>query len=151
MKNRKVQLEEIIESMHIIKLALIRDIPQSIKKTPLSDSQLFVLKIVDGKNYANLKDISEALNITNSASTQLVNTLVKKGLLKRITNPRDRRYVEIRLSPSCKKQIKPMKERGLKKFNNIFSALNDKELKKYSELNKRIIKRILENNKKTKK
>ena len=105
-------------------------------------SQWRVLEIIDRQGKASIKEIHTALGISSSATTQLVNELVKKKYVSRRVDPADRRVSSIRLSPKMRKFLKMLKDQNLKKTIRLFKPLNDREFRQYIDLHKKIIKNI---------
>src|SRR5437762_3562306 len=119
MLNRKTLIEEILHNMHAMKHCLKVGYGD---KRHITDSQGFVLRFVAHKNEANVKIIAEALHISSSAATQLVDGLVEKSYLVRKSNPDDRRAVTLSISEKAKKLFKEFKEKGLQKMTKLFDA-----------------------------
>lgn len=112
----------------------------------ITPSQGFVLRFVGENNSANVKAIAQALNITSSAATQLIDGLVEKGYLIRKGNPDDRRVIALSLSEKAKKLFKEFKEQRLQKMLELFDPLTDEELVQYTTLNKKIVGNITNKN-----
>ena len=138
MTNRKKIIEDLLQNMHVMRHRLMVGYTAK-KEVIITPSQGFVLRFVAKNSFANVKAITQALNITSSAGTQLVDGLVEKGYLVRKDNPKDRRVVTLSLSLKAKKLFKEFKEQGLHKMMEIFEALTDKELVEYDVLNKKLI------------
>ena len=148
MFDRKPHLESLFESLNVIKRKLLSDHlrKQLISKEKLERptlSQWNVLRLVRKKGEVSVKEISEALGVTSSASTQLIDGLVNKGYLVRKRDPNDRRIILVKLSPSSQKHLSNMKMQRLKWLTEIFAVLSDEELAHYASLNKKIADSII--------
>lgn len=108
----------------------------------LPSSQCMVLQTVKQHPDINVKEVASALGITSSAATQLIDTLVQKGYLKRKFNTEDRRIRTLVLSEKSNKQIQKMKIEILEKLTVLFHEFSDEELHTFAELNKKLIKNI---------
>ena len=138
MINRKKIIEDLLQNIHAMRHELM--VGYTAKKgMVITPSQGFVLRFVAKNSSANVKAITQALNITSSATTQLVDGLVVKGYLVRKNSPDDRRIITISLSEKAKKLFKEWKEQGLKKMMGIFDVLTDEELTQYAVLNKKLV------------
>ena len=137
MINRKKIIDDLLQNLHATrhKMTVCYTAKDEITITP---SQGFVLRFVAANSSANVKDIAEALHITSSATTQLVDGLAYKGYLIRKSDPDDRRVIDLSLSLKAKKLFKKFKEQSLQKITNLFDVLTDKELTQYAVLNKKI-------------
>jgi DNA-binding MarR family transcriptional regulator len=72
---------------------------QAVQKFGISVEQFHVLRYVR-RGMGSVSDLATAKNISRPAISQAVNTLVEKGLLSRIQSTRDRRCVDLALTPA---------------------------------------------------
>lgn len=80
-------------SMVIERLAVV------ISKESLSFSQVAALHIIDREGFININDISNKLNLSVSASSRMIDELVKKEFVERKEDPKNRRVKILSLSP----------------------------------------------------
>lgn len=142
--NRKEIMEELLQNMHKIRHKFWASCASK-KELDVTPSQGFVLRFVAENESVNVKMIAEALHVTSSAATQLIDSLVSKGYLVRKENVDDRRVVSISLSDVARKAFKKYKEDNLQNIRELFEVLSDEELAHYAKLNKKIIKGITNN------
>ena len=91
----------------------MHDSARFIKASGFSMPQFFLLMQVYRHEHCGISDLSDHLEITNAASSQLVDKLVQAGLLVRVENPSNRRAKQISLSPAGEAFIqKTMAERS---------------------------------------
>ena len=109
------------------------------KEAGITHSQMAVLRILKKNGNMNIKDIAGILGITSSATTQIVDELVKKDFLSRKRNPDDRRTVNLTLSPKAIIQLDLIKNRSFNELHSLFEVLNDDELLDYHKLNNKIL------------
>ena len=83
----------------------MRDWSRFVKASGLSMPQFSILMQMHYKGQTSISEISERMDITNAASSQLVDRLVHSGLLERTENPDDRRAKDLTLSPKGKAMI----------------------------------------------
>ena len=148
MSNRKQHIENIIRNMHAIRRKLMaihgaKSPFMKFQKTPITLSQWPVLVTLMEKDRVGVKEIAESLGITSSASTQLVDGLVKNGYLVRESDANDRRALLLRLSDKHRRKMSEIRATAMKRFNHMFDALSDNELIQYAKLNKKITDNIL--------
>lgn len=137
MPGRKKTIEGLWQDMHAMRHKLM--VGYSAKKDmPITPAQGFVLRFVAEHTTANVKAVAQALHISSSAATQLIDGLADNGYLVRKEHPDDRRVIFVRLSPKAKKLFKEFHDQGLKKMTELFSVLADDELATYAVLNKKI-------------
>lgn len=68
--------------------------------TPQSHQLLLAIKGYPGRDYANVTEIAERLQITHHACVGLINRTEKQGWIYRKPNPDDRRSIFIHLTDS---------------------------------------------------
>ena len=133
---RDEHVGEIIDAWHRIKQALCVRFGKT--DACLPQSQWAVLSSIMGRSHTTIKDVAEALAITGSAATQLVNELVAKGYLKKQPNPHDGRSVIITLTPKCTKELEAMRTHAIVYARDIFAKLTDDEVATYARLIKKL-------------
>ncbi len=81
-------------SMVVERLAVV------ISKESLSFSQVAALHIIDREGFININDISNKLNLSVSATSRMIDELVKKEFIERKEDPKNRRVKILSLSPN---------------------------------------------------
>ncbi len=69
-----------------------------IKENDLSMSQMGALMSIHRSGVCSVSDIGDELGITSAAASQMVERLVRQGLIERTENPGDRRVKQIMLT-----------------------------------------------------
>jgi DNA-binding MarR family transcriptional regulator len=87
----------------------------------------------------SIKDIAARLNITSSAATQLVQTLLRRGMLQKFKSPSDGRAVCISFTQSGKKEFAALQKGMLAQMQQSFSPVPDAELQEMIKLFQKII------------
>src|SRR5439155_27016150 len=124
-------IEDLLNNLHAMRHRLMAGYTDK-KEIVITPSQGFVLHFIAKNSSANVKTISEALHVTSSAATQLIDGLVEKGYLIRKNDPKDRRVSSLSLSEKAEKCFKEFKEQRLRKMMGLFDSLSDKELLEYA-------------------
>ncbi|MFD1096655.1 MarR family winged helix-turn-helix transcriptional regulator [Salegentibacter chungangensis] len=111
-------------------------IVEVLKEFDISEPQFNVLRILRGQKGkpANLSTIQERMISRMSNTTRLVDKLIKKDLVKRVTCENNRRKVEITITPEGLKlldKIDPVFEEAEKE---VVKNLNEKEVETLIEL-----------------
>ena len=90
---------------------------------------LTVLAQLDKENSGAVKttDLSSHMQITPAAVTHIVKVLVKKKLVQRLTDPSDRRLVLIKPSQEGMELVNTVKNRVLKKCEELTELLGQKD------------------------
>ncbi len=76
-----------------------QDYKHFMDETGLSFSQVNTLMRLHFAGQADISDISEQMGITNAAASQLVERMVRLGVLDRMADPIDRRIKRLALTP----------------------------------------------------
>src|SRR3989344_1736973 len=113
MSTRKQLIEEILHSFHAIRNITKAKAASLGHQKHVTHSQWFVLTIIKHVKKTSIKDVAEAMEMSSSAATQLVDGLVKGGYLTRQEDPKDRRLVQLALSPKGSEHIIAMKEKRI--------------------------------------
>jgi DNA-binding MarR family transcriptional regulator len=111
----------------------MRDSARFVKASGFSMPQFFLLMQVHRREHCGISDLSEYLETTNAATSQLVDKLVQAGLLVRAEDPHDRRAKQVSLSPAGETFIdKAIAERS-RWVDDLAAALNMDERQKVAE------------------
>lgn len=71
----------------------------------------------------SLSDLSQLLRLDNSTTSRTVNNLFNRGLVQRLTDPADRRYLAISLTDSGTSIFTDIETRMDTRFSAIYAAL----------------------------
>jgi len=118
-------------------IALIFNIGQSLREKAHADKEagdcsflhMYALHYIKDKDGATMRDVSDLLHITPPSATSLMNTLVNKGFIKRMSDENDRRSVKLQITPGG---IELLKKSFKKK-----SAIIEQNINKLSEVEKK--------------
>ena len=128
MIDRKLQIEQLIEKLHAFKRLMNPD-SQCPGEDPLAPSQWMALFLISRQEGIGIKELAAQLGISSSAATQLVDSLVAKGMLLRQPSPDDRRALRLSLPEESRQKIEAMKVQRLERFYAVFSPLDDNEFR----------------------
>ena len=92
----------------------------------LSFSQVAALHIVDREGIVNVNDISTRLNLSMSATSRMIDELVKKDLIERKEDQENRRAKTLSLTNSGKKFMDTLSIERVKIIEESAQALTDK-------------------------
>ncbi|MHB1254210.1 MAG: MarR family winged helix-turn-helix transcriptional regulator [Candidatus Humimicrobiaceae bacterium] len=138
-EDRKKLIEKTIENIYAIKHKIMYKMVFFFKEIGITHSQMAVLRILQKSGNINIKDIAGHLGITSSATTQIVDELVKKEFLLRKRNADDRRTVNLTLSEKAMIQFDSIKNKSFNELYSLFAVLSDEELLDYCKLSSKII------------
>ena len=123
------------------KKAIQRDLKKSGVKITLE--QMSVLNILVEKDHVTMTEISEKNIRDNSATTRVVDILVKKGFLQRETSSSDRRALFINLTESGKMEVMKANNIGRKYVSKITKGIDEEELNIFLSVIKQMKKNII--------
>ena len=94
-------------------------------------SEIMMLKMIDidtsKTKGVTISILSERLEISKSAVSQMVNVLEDKGYVERISTKSDRRIVYVRLTEVGEKGLKKSLQSLLKSLNQVFEKMGEKD------------------------
>ena len=111
----------------------MRDSARFVKANGYSMPQFFLLMQVHRREHCGISDLSEHLEITNAATSQLVDKLFLAGLLVRAEDPNDRRAKQVSLTPAGEAFIEKAIAERSRWVDDLTGALNEDELQKVAE------------------
>jgi DNA-binding MarR family transcriptional regulator len=76
------------------------------------------------KGVCHVGKLSEAFGISQPATSIMVSTMVKEGLLKRSFHPKDRRQIELHLTAKATAHLETMYKRAFARVDERLSALS---------------------------
>lgn len=143
MINRKLLLRQLLQDMHATRHKFLVGF-HSANELVITPTQGFVLRFLAANDCVTIKAIAQALHISSSAATQLVDGLVEKSYLVRRDHPKDRRAITVCLSEKAKKMFAQFDKQCLEKMIRLFQALDDQELEQFTALNKKITNSLMQ-------
>ena len=104
------------------------------KGSGLSLSHFEILMYIAHKGEVTMKDIASWLHITPPSASVLVDTLVKKKLVTRVSSSKDRRTIHIILNREAHKLISLIHKKKMTVFKKMLSKLDKKDQKDLSRI-----------------
>jgi DNA-binding MarR family transcriptional regulator len=111
----------------------MHDSARFVKSSGFSIPQFFLLMQVHRHEHCGISDLSDYLEITNAATSQLVDKLVQAGLLERVENPIDRRAKKVSLSPAGEAFVEKAIAERSRWVDELAAVLNTEERRKVAE------------------
>jgi DNA-binding MarR family transcriptional regulator len=122
------QIVQIIRQwMDVFMHRSMSDWSRYVKSTGLSMPQFSILMQLHYRGQCGLSDISERMDISGAAASQLVDRLVVSGLVERAEDPADRRAKHIALSPKGEALIAASIEERLRWVEQLALTLTPEE------------------------
>lgn len=111
---------------------------KTIKEGGLTVSQFAVLEILYHKGDLRVSEIIDKVLSTGGNMTVVIDNLVKGNLVKRCTDPKDRRVNLISITEEGRNLISEIFPKHLENINGIFSSLSLEEKKNLISLLKKL-------------
>jgi DNA-binding MarR family transcriptional regulator len=102
-----------------------QDYKHFMDETGLSFSQVNTLMRLHFAGQADISDISQQMGITNAAASQLVERMVRLGLLDRMADPIDRRIKRLALTPeghALAEKLVVIRRKWMEQFTNSLTS-----------------------------
>jgi DNA-binding MarR family transcriptional regulator len=119
---------------------LMRKKPADFKRG-FSIFQVKVLSFIDSGGEPTMKDIADNFCVTCPSATAVIDRLAELGIIRRVSDAKDRRIVRLALTSKGKITLK----RGLKELSNRMEKMLSGLNKKDREDLKRILNKIVQN------
>ena len=95
---------------------------------PLTIGQLKCLFFISNLGSTNSKALADALDVTPTNVTGIVDRLVKQGLVSRKEDPQDRRVLVLKATKKGKELVFSLRERRTSGFSRVLTNMNKDEL-----------------------
>ena len=105
---------------------VIQSLAVVVSEEHLSFSQVAALHIIDREGVVNVNDISTSLNLSMSATSRMIDELVKKDLIERKEDQENRRAKTLSLTTSGKKFMDTLSIERVKIIEESAQTLADK-------------------------
>lgn len=136
--NRKKLIEELLEDVRTSFRRVTIAARSDMNGHTIPRSQAIVMHIVNANPGISVKGVATTLDISPSAATQLVDSLVKDGAVIRLASEHDRRVVCLELSKQGKTRLIKYKSFQIARFNTIMDVLSDSEITELNRLHNKI-------------
>ena len=125
---------EIIDEifLHLIDFSKKHILEESINNE-ISYEQFKVLFQLYGKEKVNMNEIGENICISNSACTILIDKLIKLELVERKRSDKDRRLVEVYITPKGKESLSNIIKKRHELVEDFLSSMTEQEQKIISQ------------------
>ena len=96
--------------------------------------QMFILEILNRKGERIMSELAQALSITTSAVTGLIDRMIKAGFVTRTRGIKDRRLVKIKITKKGKTLIENILSQRRQMLRDVFGKLEKVERERYLEI-----------------
>lgn len=136
--------DRIEEMMPIIARESMKQDPGEFYKLKLTMPQFVILCFLSRQGEVKMSDIAQHTNVTTAAMTGIVGRLVRDGYVIRVSDPKDRRIIRIRLTTKGSRLVDKITQHRRHTIMNIFGKISQKERQDYLKILEHIKRHILE-------
>ena len=115
-----------------------RDFMRELSKDELSMNQYSVLKQLDARSEMHMGHLAESLGVTAPAITTMVDKLERDQYVRRIRSSRDRRVVNVGLTPRARDAIDRLRNANLKLLDYLLARMTGSEKKCWASIYEKI-------------
>ncbi len=100
---------------------------EELAESDLTYSQMQALRYIRTHRRVTVGDLAEGLNISYPSATNMVHRLEKKGFIRRVANPRDRRQVGLMLTAEGSQLIERVDTERRMRFARVLAQMGQDE------------------------
>jgi len=130
--------DRVSELMPVIMKEFMKNQGDEFHKLKITMPQFFVMEHIGRSGELKMGDIAKFINVTTAAITGIVDRLVRDLYVLRISDPKDRRIVKIRLTAKGAKVVRDMIERRKQVSIKMFGMITQEEREQYLKILTRI-------------
>ena len=130
--------EEMAELMPKLIRQFLKKGPSALARGNISMPHIFILGMLNEKDFCNMSEIAGELAITTSAVTGLVDRMLNLGLVERIRGEKDRRIVKVKATKKGKDTINKVISQRREMMIKVFSQIDKQDREKYVEILRKI-------------
>lgn len=134
MENKNTTLNDLEKCLWSFRRKITAVMRKQAEEMKIPTSYFEVLSFVLENQSPTMKDISQYLNITPPSATTIIESMQKKGLIKRISEPKDRRSIKIILTTKGKDFLTKTHKAKFQVLKKLIAKLEDSEQKEFIRL-----------------
>lgn len=100
---------------------------EELAESDLTYSQMQAMRYIRTHRRVTVGDLAEGLNISYPSATNMVHRLEKKGFIRRIANPRDRRQVGLMLTEEGSHLLERVDSERRMRFARVLAQMGQEE------------------------
>jgi len=148
-QNRAIaEIDDFLGSAHVFASAVHRVVEQrvldGVAGGQLTASQVKLLKLVAMTNLYTLGDVASFLHVSNAAASKAVDRMVRRNLLRRTEDEKDRRATHLSLTPAAQQLLDAYEAARRQQLESVFVPFPRQELRRAAELLDRISAHIVD-------
>lgn len=138
--------DKVGEIMPVISRQFLKDQTKDFYKMKMTIPQLVLLDLLSRHGESNMSELARLMSVTTAAMTGVADRLVRDGYILRVSDPKDRRVVKVKLTAKGSGMVEKAGEHKKKIMMRIFGIISEKERGDYLKILTHIQKHIEEAN-----
>jgi DNA-binding MarR family transcriptional regulator len=126
-KNTAEEARTLMELLNTLSLftrkTMLEWLPDLVAQSAITSERFMVLYELMLEPDSSLKSLAEALMVSSSSLSVMINSMVEQGLVSRLPDPEDRRRVVLRLSEAGSRTLEEMEVQLVEKYRHFLEAL----------------------------
>ena len=109
-----------------------------VSKMSLTVPQIIILEFLAEREICKMKELAQALHLTMSAVTAIVDKMIELRMVKRERSSKDRRVVNVIMLNKGKEMLRKVSEARCSCVNELFSTLTQEDRNEYLRILKKV-------------
>jgi MarR family transcriptional regulator, organic hydroperoxide resistance regulator len=122
-------IKEVVELNRRVNRAMRQSTPDAWMQVNMTVPQVKSLFFISNAGSTNIKKLANALQVTPSNLTGVIDRLVEQGLVTRMENPGDRRMTILQPTEKGESLVSELRERRISYLSQALADLSPQELK----------------------
>ncbi|RQD69500.1 MAG: MarR family transcriptional regulator [Tindallia sp. MSAO_Bac2] len=144
------EAEKMMELLNLLTLftrkTLLEWLPAVTEAFGISEERFMVLYELELQPNISLKDLARNLMVSSSSLSIMINSLVEQEMVERVTDPKDRRRVLLKLSRQGEEILSKANEHLIRSFQDYLCRLSEesrRDLEKTGDAMTAVIKQVM--------
>ncbi len=137
--NNTPDFEQLFNTLLALGKLMSQQTQESHEERSATILQFSALNFIKEQPNATVSDLAVPLQLSKSSATQLVERLVKLGLVERTNDSDDRRIIRLNITNNGEKEFSALRNKMLEKMKRIFSKLPANDLRELIRIHSNLI------------
>ncbi|HSW80673.1 MAG TPA: MarR family transcriptional regulator [Candidatus Saccharimonadales bacterium] len=139
MATRSKNLQELFATSDVVQRMMRQCIHQVFNEMGIAPSQLHLIHTIEMMQPVSLKKLATEMRLTPGAITQLVDSLVESGYVKRTHGTEDRRVIVAELTEEGKAKLGLLKRKKRAMLEKVVAEMDDTEIDVFLKAQKKML------------
>jgi len=127
--------DKVTEIMPVIAREFMKEGTGELRKARVTLPQFVVLNILEThRRPSRMTDLAHFMNVTTAAMTGIIERLVRDGYAARSSDPKDRRTINVNITPKGARVVKKVTDKRKKMIARIFGMITKAERDTYLKI-----------------